>query len=69
MAKTNFYSTEEAKAVAFDILVENKELRDSLEAEKSSSMTWFNRCQKAEQKVEELTAEVERLKGGSGDEQ
>lgn len=34
MAKTNFYSTEEAKAFAFDILVENKELRDSLEVEK-----------------------------------
>jgi len=47
----NFYDTEAVKAFTLKILVENRELTESLEFERRSSTDWFNRCREAEKKA------------------
>lgn len=64
----NFYDTEAVKAFVLKILVENQELKDSLEFERTSSTSWFKQCQDAESKVKDLEAEVASLKGVSENE-
>ena len=66
----NFYDTEAVKAFVLKILVENRELRDSLDLERNSSTSWFKQSQEAEsknkdleEKVAELEAEIASLKG------
>lgn len=61
----NFYDTEAVKAFTLKILVENRELTESLEFERRSSTDWFNRCREAEKKAADLEAELAALKGGS----
>ncbi len=61
----NFYDTEAVKAFTLKILVENRELTESLECERRSSTDWFNRCREAEKKAADLEAELAALKGGS----
>lgn len=68
MAKLNFYDTDAVKAFVLNILVENTELKESLEFERRSSTSWFNTYQEAEKKVKELEAKVEALEGGSENE-
>lgn len=68
MAKLNFYDTDAVKAFVLNILVENTELKESLEFERQSSTAWFNSCQEAEKKVKELEAKIATLKGGSENE-
>lgn len=64
----NFYDTEAVKAFTLKILVENRELSESLEFERKSSTDWFNRFQKAEKKAAALEAELAAMKGGSTNE-
>ena len=64
----NFYDTEAVKAFALKILVENRELTESLEFERKSSTDWFNRCREAEKKAADPEAELAALKGGSPNE-
>lgn len=64
----NFYDTEAVKAFTLKILVENRELSESLEFERRSSTGWFNRCREAEKKAADLEAELAALKGGSPNE-
>ena len=59
----NFYDTEAVKAFVLKILVENRELKDSLDLERTSSTSWFKQSQEAEAKVKELEAEIASLKG------
>lgn len=47
----NFYDTEAVKAFTLKILVENRELTESLEYERRSSTDWFNRFKEAEAKA------------------
>ena len=64
----NFYDTESVKAFTLKILVENRELTESLEFERKSSTDWFNRCREAEKKAADLEAELAALKGSSPNE-
>jgi len=64
----NFYDTEAVKAFTLKILVENRELSESLEFERKSSTDWFNRFQEAEKKAAALEAELAAMKGGSTNE-
>lgn len=64
----NFYDTEAVKAFTLKILVENRELTESLEFERRRSTDWFNRCREAEKKAADLEAELAALKGGSPNE-
>ena len=64
----NFYDTEAVKAFTLKILVENRELTESLESERRSSTAWFERFREAEKKVADLEAELAALKGGSPNE-
>lgn len=64
----NFYDTEAVKAFTLKILVENRELTESLEFERKSSADWFNRCREAEKKAADLESELAALKGGSTNE-
>ena len=64
----NFYDTEAVKAFTLKVLVENRELSESLEFERKSSTDWFHRCQEAEKKAAALEAELNALKGGSENE-
>lgn len=64
----NFYDTEAVKAFIFNILVENRELTESLEFERRSSTDWFNRFKEAEAKAANLEAELAALKGDSSNE-
>ena len=64
----NFYDTEAVKAFTLKILVENRELTESLEFERRSSTDWFTRCREAEKKAADLEAELAALKGGSPNE-
>ena len=59
----NFYDTEAVKAFVLKILVENRELKDSLDFERTSSTSWFKQSQEAEAKVKDLEAEIASLKG------
>lgn len=68
MAKLNFYDTDAVKAFVLNILVENTELKESLEFERRSSASWFNSYQEAEKKVKELEEKVKALEGGSKNE-
>lgn len=68
MAKLNFYDTDAVKAFVLNILVENTELKESLEFERRSSTSWFNSYQEAEKKVKELEEKVKALEGGSKNE-
>ena len=47
----NFYDAEAVKAFTLKILVENRELTESLEFERRSSTDWFNRFKEAEAKA------------------
>lgn len=64
----NFYDIEAVKAFTLKILVENRELTESLEFERQSSNDWFNRFKEAESKAANLEAELTALKGGSTNE-
>lgn len=64
----NFYDTEAVKAFTLKILVENRELTESLEFERKSSADWFKRCREAEKKAADLELELADLKGGSTNE-
>lgn len=64
----NFYDTEAVKAFTLKILIENRELTESLEFERRSSTDWFNRFKEAEEKAANLEAVLSALKGGSPNE-
>ena len=57
----NFYDTEAVKAFVLKILVENRELKDSLDLERTSSTSWFKQSREAEAKVKDLEAKVAEL--------
>ena len=57
----NFYDTEAVKAFVLKILVENRELKDSLEFERTSSNSWFKQSQDAESKAKDLESKVAEL--------
>ena len=60
----NFNDTEAVKAFTLKILVENRELTESLEYERRSSTDWFNRFKETEAKAANLEAELAAQKGG-----
>lgn len=64
----NFYDTEAVKAFTLKILVENRELSESLDFERSMSNDWFKRFKEAEKKAVALEAELTALKGDSENE-
>ena len=68
MAKLNFYDTDAVKAFVLNILIENTELKESLERESRSSVDWFNRCREADQKIKELEEKIATMEGGTENE-
>lgn len=59
----NYYDTDAVKAFVLDILVENKQLHQSLESELKSSSTWFNSYQAQKERADAAEAQVAELKG------
>ena len=68
MAKLNFYDTDTVKAFVLNILIENTELKESLEHESRASVDWFKRYREAEQNVKELEEKIANLEGGTENE-
>lgn len=68
MPNLNFYDTDAVKAFVLNILVENEELRSSLNFERTSNNAWFqdyktqkDRAEKAEAKIAELEKTADAL--------
>lgn len=68
MPNLNFYDTDAVKAFVLNILVENEELRSSLNFEQTSNNAWFqdykaqkDRADAAEAKIAELEKTAESL--------
>lgn len=68
MPNLNFYDTDAVKAFVLNILVDNEELRQSVDFERRSSNAWFqdyktqkDRADSAEAKVAELEKTADAL--------
>lgn len=61
MPNLNFYDTDAVKAFVLNILVENEELRSSLDFERRQSDTWFKDAQAQKKRAEAAEAKVADL--------
>lgn len=62
MPKLNFYDTDAVKAFVLNILVENEELRSSLDFERRQVNTWFQDAQTQKARVEAAEAKIDAAK-------
>lgn len=62
ISKLNFYDPDAVKAFVLDILVENKQLDQSLTFERTSSNGWFKDYQAQKERAEKAETQVAELK-------
>lgn len=58
MPKLNFYDTDAVKAFVLNILVENEELRQTVDFERTHSNAWFQDFQKQKESAEKANATI-----------
>lgn len=56
MPKLNFYDTDAVKAFALNILVENEELRQTVDFERTHANAWFQDFQKQKERADKADA-------------
>lgn len=62
MPKLNFYDTDAVKAFVLNILVENEELRSTLDFERQHSNAWFRDFQTQKERAEKAEAAIDGAK-------
>lgn len=61
MPNLNFYDTDAVKAFVLNILVENEELRSSLDFERKQSNAWFRDFQAQKERADAADAKITDL--------
>lgn len=58
MPKLNFYDTDAVKAFVLNILVENEELRQTVDFERTHANAWFQDFQKQKERADKADAAI-----------